>query len=145
MALVIELLIYKSLANKFLVVCLLGGVLLHIPAMLGGFLDCSATPDPKECLLLSVTSEIWHSSLPPCKHFFFSRSPARCWKLPVCWVFPSLSQPASRSISYLRELSRYLKLSFLFWARDVFSSQSTSSGKSARSFIYAAPSSSDNM
>lgn len=66
----------KRLANKFPVVCLLDGVLLHIPAMLGGFLGCSATPDPKECLLLSVTSETWRSAVPPCKHFFLSRAPA---------------------------------------------------------------------
>lgn len=127
MALLIELLINKRLANKFPVVCLLGGVLLHIPAMLGGFLGCSATPDPKECLLLSVTSETWLSAVPPCKHFFPSRAPARCWKLPVCWVSPSLPSPLwdLSSISYLPEFHCSFQFSLLFWTRVVFCSQST--------------------
>lgn len=119
LALLIELLINKRLANKFPVVCLLGGVLLHIPAMLGGFLGCSATPNPKECLLLFVTSEAWRSSLPPCKHFFLSRAPAQCWKLPVCPVspsFPSLLWALSNS-SYLCELSCSLQPSLLLWPK----------------------------
>lgn len=93
-ALLIELLINKRLVNKFPVVCLLGGVLLHIPALLGGFLGCSATPDLKERLLLSVTLEIWHSSLPPCKNFFLSRAPAQCCKLPLEFAGFLLPLPA---------------------------------------------------
>lgn len=115
--------------------------------MLGGFLGCSATPDLKECLLLPVTSETWRSSLPPCQHFFLSRGPAQCWKLPVCWVSPSLPSLlwAPSSISYLHELSCSFQLFLLFWARDVFCSQSTSSGNSPRSFMYATPSFLDYM
>jgi len=95
LALLMELLISKRLANKFPVVCLLGGVLLHIPATLSGFLGCSAPLDPEECLFLSVTSEAWRSSMPHCEHFFLPGAPGlhSVWKLPARWVAPSLPSP----------------------------------------------------
>ena len=115
LALLMELLIKKRFANKFPVVCLLGGVLLHIPATLSGFLGCSAPLDPKECLLLSVTSEAWLSSLPHCKHFFLSRAPGLHSVLETpCslgFSFPTQLAVGSSSISHLRVLSCSLHLS----------------------------------
>lgn len=143
-----ELLINKRLANKFPVVCLLGGVLLHVPAMLSGFLGCSAPLDPKECLLLSVTSEAWLSSVPHCEHFCLSRTPGLCSLLetPFSLGFSLPTQPAvgSSSISHLCVLSCSLHLS-LSSGQGVYSAPRVHDQEGQQAdFICAAPSFSDN-
>lgn len=148
LALLMELLINKRLANKFPVVCLLGGVLLHIPATLSGFLDCSAPLDPKECLLLSVTSEVWLSSVPHCEHFFLSRAPGlhSMLEIPCSLGFSLPAQPTvgSSSISHLPFLSCSLQLS-LFSGQGVYSAPRVHPGEGQQAdFIYAAPSFSDD-
>lgn len=132
LALLMELLINKKLANKFPVVCLLGGVILHIPATLHGFLGCSAPLDPKECRLLSVTSEVWLPSVPRCKDFSLSALLvyAPCWKLSACWVSPCLPSvlwiPAA-SYTWICSVALSTFPCFV----GLFCSQNTSLGSSA--------------
>lgn len=119
-----DLPINKRLADKFPVVCLLGGVLLRIPAPLSGFLGCSAPLDPEECLLLSVTSEAWLSSAPHCERSFLSRAPAlhSVLETPSSLGFSLPTQPSvgSSNISHLHMLSCSLHLS-LFSGQGVYS------------------------
>lgn len=116
-----DLLINKRLADKFPVVCLLGGVLLRIPATLRG---CSAPLDPEECLLLSMTSEAWLSSAPHCEHSFLSGAPAlhSMGETPSLLGFSFPTQPSvdSSNFSHLHVFSCSLYLS-LFSGQGVYS------------------------
>lgn len=118
-----DLLINKRLADKFPVVCLLGGVLLRIPATLRG---CSAPLDPKECLLLSMTSEAWLSSAPHCEHSFLSGAPAlhSMGETSSSLGFSLPTQPSvgSGNISHLHVFSCSLHLS-LFSGQGVYSAR----------------------
>lgn len=137
LALLMELLINKRLANKFPVVCLLGGVLLPVPAMLDGFLGCLAPLDPKECFLLSMTSEAWLSSV--CMNALQaflplqgSRSTLHTGSCQFAGFLPP--NPAHCRLQQYLTLAcaqLFLPPFFVFWARGLFCSQSTSSGRSA--------------
>lgn len=131
-----ELLINKRLANKFPVVCLLGGVL-HIPATLDGFLGCSAPLDPKECFLLSMTSEAWLSSVCinalqafiPLQGSWSTLHAGSCLFSGCLPPYPAHCRLQQHLTPACAQLS--LPPFFVFWARDLFCSQSTPSGRSA--------------